>query len=324
MEIIRTPDTSNACALTNVLYRLIEHCDKEAGLDTFPKFKELVNSTYFAQDRRTVPQTLNEYNCNRVLPCWRDTNWAITLLGMAVLCGHIDFVEFLLEKKVDPSIGFKMTNAAGMTVCDRQPIYAASANGDLELVKLLLKHNAEVVAISQPTIANTPLCAAAANGFDDICQVLIDAGADVNMQGLSNITPLYWAAQDGAVKLCDYLCKNGAVIDDPVHQGRTPLGAAAFNGHVDCIKILWSHNADPDHRDDFGYSPLMLAAQAGSLETVMFLVERCRLGNTITETCKNNQTASDRAAWHEHKDVFDYLNIRQLKSKRLTIKMSGF
>ena len=61
MEIIRTPDTSNECALVNVLYRLIEHCDKEAGLDTFPKFKELINTTYDRPGRRTVPQTLNEY-----------------------------------------------------------------------------------------------------------------------------------------------------------------------------------------------------------------------------------------------------------------------
>ena len=134
----------------------------------------------------------------------------------------------------------------------------------------------------------------------------------------------HWAAQDGAVKLCDYLCKNGAEVDKPCHQGRTPLGAAAFNGHVDAIKILWLHNANPDYRDDFGYSPLMLAAQAGSIDTVKFLVERCKLGYTITDVCKNNQTAADRAAWHEHKDVFDYLNLRQLKSKRLAIKMSAF
>ena len=111
---------------------------------------------------------------------------------MAVLCGHIDFVEFLLEKKVDPSIGYKMNDPkTGIKICERQPIYAASANGDLEMVKLLLKHDAEVKEVSSPTTANTPLCAAAANGFDEICELLIEAGADVNMKGLSDITPLY-------------------------------------------------------------------------------------------------------------------------------------
>merc|ERR1711879_422428 len=145
-------------------------------------------------------------------------------------------------------------------------------------------------------------------------------GADVDLPGLYDITPLYWAAQEGAVKLCDFLCKKGAIVDKICHQGRTPLGAAAQNGNTDTIKILWLHKADPNWRDDFGYSPMMLAAQAGSINAVKFLVERCKLGHTIDDVCKSNQTAADRAAWHEHKEVFDYLNLRQLKCKRWAIK----
>lgn len=66
---------------------------------------------------------------------------------------------------------------------------------NLECVKLLLEHGADVNV--QLYCGTSPLHQAAAEGFLDITRCLLDAGAQVDIMEDYNITPVFTAAQFG-------------------------------------------------------------------------------------------------------------------------------
>ena len=92
--------------------------------------------------------------------------------------------------------------------------------GNMERVKLLLAHNANVNA--KDTRGITPLLYAAEKGNKDLAELLIAHNADVN-------------------------AKNGA--------GDTPLIVAQSNGHDDVAKLLLAQNPDVNTKDSDGDTP---------------------------------------------------------------------
>ena len=75
-------------------------------------------------------------------------------------------------------------NDAGETA-----LQAAVIEGHADIVKLLIKHDANVNAASD-TGSVTPLHYAAGNGHADIVKLLIDHGADINVKDGGGYTPL--------------------------------------------------------------------------------------------------------------------------------------
>ena len=68
----------------------------------------------------------------------------------------------------------------------------SSKNGDLDIVKLLLKSGADVNR--QNNSGNTALVLASNSGHDKTVKMLVAAGADVNIQNLNGTTALMLAA----------------------------------------------------------------------------------------------------------------------------------
>lgn len=91
-------------------------------------------------------------------------------------------------------------------------LHLASASGNVEAVRFLLGSPVQADPCAARNNNFTPLHAAAMQGHAIICEILIGAGADVNVQ------------------------------TDP--QGYAPLHSAAFAGHVDAIRVLLEHGAD--------------------------------------------------------------------------------
>ncbi|HZW61948.1 MAG TPA: ankyrin repeat domain-containing protein [Candidatus Babeliales bacterium] len=68
--------------------------------------------------------------------------------------------------------------------CDSTPLYFASAKGNAQMVKMLLKHNANV---NQQVNGQTPLYIAAARGNGEVVKVLVEDGkADIWQTGFNN------------------------------------------------------------------------------------------------------------------------------------------
>jgi ankyrin repeat protein len=82
------------------------------------------------------------------------------------------------------------------------PLVAAAEGGNIELVKLLLQHNADPNHPS--TSGNYPLRAAITSGDGECIMALVDAGADLDMETARG-TPLTTAAGLGDVSTISVL-----------------------------------------------------------------------------------------------------------------------
>jgi ankyrin repeat protein len=96
---------------------------------------------------------------------------------------------------------------------DWRPIMEASSKGFAEIVKILVKHGADVNAISTGE-HNRPLHRAIEQGHTQVVEVLLSSGADIEARGTwLKITPLAKAAFEGRSSLVDELVKQGAKVD---------------------------------------------------------------------------------------------------------------
>ena len=97
-------------------------------------------------------------------------------LKVACTWGHLNVVEFLLDKGVDLS----RDKVDGQT-----PLHCAAIGGQLQMIKFLLKHNAplEVTNMYGGTVLGQTLWSAAHGGdpklYAEIIKVMIEAGAKV-------------------------------------------------------------------------------------------------------------------------------------------------
>ncbi len=132
------------------------------------------------------------------------------------------------------------------------PIRDGIANGDLATIKVLLKSNPTFVS-SRDEFGRTPLHLAAAAGHEEIVELLLESGADVNARADEGLKPY---SASGAPK--------GSVI----YIGPSALYDAATAGHWEIAELLVAHGAD--------YTPLcgptLYSARAGDLEKVQKLV----------------------------------------------------
>lgn len=150
--------------------------------------------------------------------------------------GNIDLAKWLLSQGADANV----RNATCLQLAVR--------SGGVDLVRLLIAHGAKV---NIPKADPTPLQVAAAKGYKEICEILIDAGANVNYKARypdgwygANVGPsaLYLAAMYGHTEVCQVLIQAGADVNsrrlDEYEGDSTPLGAAKRKGHKAVVQLL--------------------------------------------------------------------------------------
>eukprot|EP01102_Stenamoeba_stenopodia_P000497 TRINITY_DN1047_c0_g1_i2.p1 TRINITY_DN1047_c0_g1~~TRINITY_DN1047_c0_g1_i2.p1 ORF type:complete len:151 (-),score=17.67 TRINITY_DN1047_c0_g1_i2:516-968(-) len=117
-----------------------------------------------------------------------------------------------------------------------------------EVLKLI-KHGADVNAIVSKSSGDTALHVAASQGLLDAAQLLLDHGANFNIQNVDNWTPLHVAARDGKEDVVRLLLSRGA----PVNTGDvTPLLLAVSRRHEAVVKVLLEHGASTRCRERHG------------------------------------------------------------------------
>uniref|UniRef100_UPI0037E827F7 ankyrin repeat domain-containing protein 50 n=1 Tax=Semicossyphus pulcher TaxID=241346 RepID=UPI0037E827F7 len=202
-----------------------------------------------------------------------------TPLIAAAYMGHHEAVEILLDHnaKVELADGDGRTALSVAALCVPT---AAGVKGYGEVASLLLERGADPGHRDHDGM--TPLLLAAYEGNDDVVELLLEAGADVdetagpdgNVTAAAAVTPLLAAAAMGHMKTVSRLLFWGAAVDAIDCEGRTALCLAAARGSVEVVRALLDRGLDENHKDDLGWTPLHAAACEGHRAVCAALTER--------------------------------------------------
>ena len=163
------------------------------------------------------------------------------------------------------------------------PVADAAQQGDIEVVRQLLREGADVNAAQGDGM--TALHWAAQTGNVDMMKALLYAGASVQATTrLGGYTPLHLASMQGSAPAIALLLENGSQAGVMTSTGATALHFAAQAGRADAIEVLLAHAADVDAKDAYGErTPLMFATASNRIEAIEALI---RAGADIAATTK--------------------------------------
>ena len=99
---------------------------------------------------------------------------------------------------------------------------------------------------------------ASRNGKREMCAVLRNEGAIVDMQNRVDVTAFHWAPS-----ICTLLLENNANLNHQMKNGASPLLIAVEKSHVNVCTLLLKNNTNVNQQDDCGVSPLYIAVQNG-------------------------------------------------------------
>ena len=130
----------------------------------------------------------------------------------------------------------RMVNTNHRNDCDFTAILFACEKGCLKCVDLLIKAGADVNMKVRDGL--TPLIQVFTNDDDDCLDVLVQAGADVNHASQNGTSPLSVAAFVGSRKCLETLLIAGADVNIVKKERATPLVRASVGGNVNISKCL--------------------------------------------------------------------------------------
>ena len=174
----------------------------------------------------------------------------------AIRCGHFDVVNVLVEHGVNTK--------ARASYSRHTPLMVAAARGNKKISRLLLENGADVDGKGwrgQTAIFCTSRLA--------IVKILVDGGANVNIQDYDARTPLMIHAESGSKDIVSYLVAHGADVHRKDAAGQTALHLAH---NLAIVKILVDGGANVNIQDDKGRTPLMIHAEKGNKDIVSSLV----------------------------------------------------
>lgn len=119
-----------------------------------------------------------------------------------------------------------------------------------------------------------PLHIAAARGFSEVAEILIENGADVNAQDATGSLPLKDAVFSRSFRVVELMINEGSLIDQADHNGVRPLHIAAIRGCPDIASLLLERGADINAKTNRGNTPIHLAAEQGGAEVTKVLLQK--------------------------------------------------
>ena len=131
---------------------------------------------------------------------------------------------------------------------------------NLNLVSDLITLGANLDWQDEDNGNRTPLHWAAWRGRVEIARMLIDAGANLDIQDDQGQTPLHWAAKYGREEIARMLIGAKADVNVQDKWGSTPLHGAARWGYEEISKMLIGAGANKDVQDNKGLYPYDLTS----------------------------------------------------------------
>jgi ankyrin repeat protein/serine/threonine protein kinase len=278
----------------------------------------------------------NPLNTNQLVP--------LTALMIAAQLGHASIHSALLEHGAD---------IQRQAEDGRNALMIAATHGNTRIIQELLQHVAFLRKINtnqnkiegdfdplldcRDELGQTALLRASSMGHSHIIELLIAAGANVNITDhIDGMSALAWASEHGPSTIVKLLITHGANVNQKNHQGQTPLIRAAskdyaysdrFNSSmvsknvfVDVeenemklhsasspsvvVDTLISGGADVNAKNHDGYTALMVAAWQGHSLVVDALI---RASADVNMQAEKGQTALMVAAGQSHSRIAELL-----------------
>ncbi|WYZ43203.1 hypothetical protein EsH8_VI_000902 [Colletotrichum jinshuiense] len=225
-------------------------------------------------------------------------------LDAAIDSKEIGMTKVLLENSLPPSINYipEGFNHILIEASDQSP----------ELVQCLLEHGADTKRFLSPGYSTTPLYRAAEEGNLDVCKLFLQHEPDlVNYQaeeGLVYETPINIAIREGHIEIVRHLLDSGAHPSLPsYHWQETPLWSACHRGRLEIAQLLYEKAPETVNTPSYaGETPLIMACESGNIQLVKFLLEkgadiqaRCSMGRS----CVCSAISEDNGAAYKIVDL---------------------
>ncbi|XP_023319029.1 protein TANC2 [Trichogramma pretiosum] len=225
-----------------------------------------------------------------------DTLLGETALSVAAANGSTTTVSALLARGAAPEV----PNAKGLT-----PLMLAAREGNWATAERLLqpmgslngRRSNEDGGETQTTRllkqrdpeGMTALMLAAQEGHANLCELLLDKGAQLEDQDVRGHGALTWACMRGRVQAVQLLLERGADVAACDRAGRSPLDLAACQVNPKIVQLLLDKGAAIEHVDHKGMRPLDRAIGSRNLPVVQsFLRLGAKLG-PVTWTCASGK-----------------------------------
>ncbi|XP_076021273.1 histone-lysine N-methyltransferase EHMT1a [Genypterus blacodes] len=154
-------------------------------------------------------------------------------------------------------------------------LFMSAKEGELQKVLHLLVDGKDPNFLMEGQNKQTPLHAAAAEGHQDICHMLVQAGANLDMFDEEQRTPLMAACESNHLDTVKYLLRAGAAIGHKDIMGFTCLHLATKLGHYDIVHHLLSKASKYiNSQDDGGWTPITWAIEYKHKDLVHLLLAR--------------------------------------------------
>lgn len=173
---------------------------------------------------------------------------------------------------------FEKALEAGVSATSRpgqwspSPLWMAVERERQDLAELLLKNGANINGLSQDN--ETVLFRATFSGTVGMMKFLLENGASVNTDQ-PPLTQAVRAFTQNPIEKTKLLLSYGADVNIVDREGETAITSAAENRYagVKLMQLLLGKGADPLATDGRGLTPLTSAIQQGSIDSISYLLE---------------------------------------------------
>lgn len=132
--------------------------------------------------------------------------------------------------------------------------------------------NAEAIDMPDNKTGSTALVFASYYSDEEIVNLLLQKGADVNTENNVKNTPLMLAARKGNLKILKRLLQSGAAVNSQNIAGETALHNSSIEGHYEIARLLIENNANVNMLTKNLKSPMHFSMLEGDHKNIAALL----------------------------------------------------
>jgi len=222
--------------------------------------------------RNKIIESIKEDKLDELKNCLSDSSVLLTQINSE----EFDLLIYTIENDASPTIiEYIISQYPSLNYYsyDKSPLSCAISVNNLELVKLLIDHGADVN--KKDEFEDEPLVHAIKTGNNDIIKYLIDHDANIDQDIDKTIyTPLYYAIQMENEEIVQYLIDHGAPFNSKKEKPSLPslLTEAIRCQNENIAKRLI--DAGADITSDVGINSFLATINLGKSNLVKYMIEK--------------------------------------------------